>query len=727
MSTQIVSSGTSINNSAVTSGTTLEVASGGTMVSMTIDAGGSALIEFGGTDLATTISSGGFETVSGTVSGDAVYGSQLISFGSAVANNETVYSGGVVDLFLKGGAVNDATVMNGGTLAISGNASATDTTLSAGALLDLQSPKANFDGTLTFDGAATLQFDDVISAGYGDLAIISGFGSGSVIDERALGTVATLSTTTSGGDTVATISGGGVSESFTFAGTVTSLGLAFDTVGGVEIVYGSGTSSISSGGSSPLSSGSTIIVSGGTSSSGALVTSGVTLLVQSGGTAIKAVIGSGGTGLIDGVDSGSVINAGGSETVSGQVIGDSVYGSQLVSAASATVTSETVENGGTVFLALKGVMAQDVTVVGGGTLAINGNIQADDTVLDTGGLVDLQSPKATLTGALTFTGAATLEIDGVSSAGYGDLAIISGFGSGSVIDDEAIGSGGTLITTSSGGFTTATITSGGVSESLTFAGGYTSNLALGPDTVGGVELTYVPCFAAGTRIRTTQGEVAVEALAQGDLVLTEDGQALPVIWIGSRIVDCVRHRRPETVMPVRVQAQAFGPGLPARDLMLSPDHAVYAEEVLIPVKHLINGSTIRQSAVPSVTYYHVELPRHAVILAEGLPAESYLDSGDRASFANAAGDVALHPVWGSEARDVSLVWDACGAAPLCVTGPQLERVRTMLAEWAAILGGVVAAPAAPPTGAGHHRPPNGSMRGSNPRITIETRKHRRLV
>jgi autotransporter passenger strand-loop-strand repeat protein len=691
VSTQIVSSGTSINNSAVTSGTTLEVASGGTMVSMTLDAGGSALIEFGGTDLGTTIAAGGYETVSGTVNGDAIYGTQLVSFGSAVANNETVYSGGAIDLFLKGGAVNDTTVLNGGTLAISGNASATDTTLSAGALLDLQSPKANFDGTLTFDGAATLQFDDVISAGYGDLAIISGFGAGSIIDERAIGTVATLSTTTSGGDTVATITGGGVSESFTFAGTVTSLGLAFDTVGGVEIVYGSGTSSISSGGSSPLSSGSTVIVSGGTSSSGALVTSGVTLLVESGGTAIKAVIGSGGTGLIDGVDSGSVINSGGFENVSGQVLGDSVYGSQLVSAASATVTDETVQNGGTVFLALKGVTADDVTVVGGGTLAINGNIQAHNTVLDAGGVVDMQSPKATLTGALTFTGPATLEFDAVASSGYGDQAIISGFGSGSVIDEQAIGSGGSLITMSAGGYTTATITSGGVSESLTFAGGYTSNLALGPDTVGGVALTYVPCFAAGTRIRTTEGDVAVEALALGDLVLTEGGEALPVIWIGSRHVDCARHPRPETVMPVRVQANALGPNQPARDLMLSPDHAVYAEQVLIPVKYLINGSTIRQSPVSQVTYFHVELPRHAVILAEGMPAESYLDSGDRASFANAEGGVALHPVWGSEARDVSLVWDACGAAPLCVTGPELERVRAAVAEWAAILGGVAAA------------------------------------
>jgi autotransporter passenger strand-loop-strand repeat protein len=685
-STVIVSGGTSTSDTTISGGTTIEVESGGTMVSMTVANGGSALIAFGGVDSGTTILSGGFETVSGTANGDAVYGTQLVSFGSAVANDETVNSGGTIDLFLKGGAVNSTTVLSGGTLAISGNASATDTTLSAGALLDLQSPKATLEGTVTFDGAATIQVDVATDAGYGSLAVISGFGDGSVIDERGLGTVASLTTATSGGDTVATITGTGGVESFTFAGTLPDLGLLYDNAGGVELVYGSGTASVSSGGSSPLSSGSTVIVSGGTSSAGALIPNGVTLLVQSGGTAISAVIGSGGTALISGLDSGSVINSGGFENVSGQATGDGIYGTQLVSYGTASVSNETVNNGGTIDLFLKGVQATDIDILGGGTLAINGNIQAKDTTLNSAGLLDLQSPKAALTGGLTFTGPATLEFDAVASAGFGDLAIISGFGSGSVIDERAIGSGATLSTVSSGGVTTATITSGGTTETLTFAGAYTSGLVLGPDTVGGVELTYVPCFAAGTRIRTDRGETAIEDLAKGDLVLTPDGEALPVVWVGSRTVDCARHPAPETVMPVRIRAHAFGPGLPARDLLLSPDHAVYAEAVLIPVKHLINGSSVRQIAVPRIAYYHVELPRHAILQAEGLPAESYLDSGDRGSFANGGDGVVLHPVWGGEARDVSLVWDACGAAPLCVTGPLLDRVRAVLAERVSVLG-----------------------------------------
>jgi hypothetical protein len=182
---------------------------------------------------------------------------------------------------------------------------------------------------------------------------------------------------------------------------------------------------------------------------------------------------------------------------------------------------------------------------------------------------------------------------------------------------------------------------------------------------------------------TEHGEVAIEALAVGDQVLTLEGNTQPVVWIGHRTVDCARHPQPQAVMPVCISAHAFGRNQPSRDLLLSPDHAVFAEEVLIPVKHLINGRTIRQRPVPSVTYYHVELPQHAVIRAEGLPAESYLDSGDRASFAHDDGATALHPVWGGETRDRQLLWDACGAAPLCITGPVLERVRATLAEQAA--------------------------------------------
>ncbi|MCB8877315.1 Hint domain-containing protein [Acidisoma silvae] len=191
------------------------------------------------------------------------------------------------------------------------------------------------------------------------------------------------------------------------------------------------------------------------------------------------------------------------------------------------------------------------------------------------------------------------------------------------------------------------------------------------------------CFAQGTRIATPSGDVAVEDLAEGDLVLTLDGAAQPIAWIGRRTVDCARHDRPAAIRPVRVTAGAFAAGQPARDLFISPDHAVFAEEVFIPVKHLINGSTIRQTDWPLVTYFHIELPRHSVIFAEGLATESYLDTGDRASFANGGAALALHPLFGQARQDVTLIWEARAYAPLCVTGAEVARVRALLVAMAA--------------------------------------------
>lgn len=190
----------------------------------------------------------------------------------------------------------------------------------------------------------------------------------------------------------------------------------------------------------------------------------------------------------------------------------------------------------------------------------------------------------------------------------------------------------------------------------------------------------VACFAAGTRIGTVHGDVAVEYLREGDDVVRALGGAAPVRWIGQRRIDCTRHPRPADVWPVRVQAGAFAPGAPKRDLLLSPDHAVHADGRLIPIRYLVNGASIVQTPVDQVTYFHVELDRHDVLLAEGLACESYLDTGNRAAFENAAGATMLH------ADFARAVWDARGCAPLLTEGPALEAVQVLLLSRAATLG-----------------------------------------
>jgi autotransporter passenger strand-loop-strand repeat protein len=188
----------------------------------------------------------------------------------------------------------------------------------------------------------------------------------------------------------------------------------------------------------------------------------------------------------------------------------------------------------------------------------------------------------------------------------------------------------------------------------------------------------IPCFAEGTRLRTPRGDVPVERLRVGDEVLTLDGTARPIRWIGHRHVDCRRHPRPEAVQPIRIRRQAFGAGLPVRDLILSPDHALFLEGVLIPVKYLVDGEIVARMDSACVTYHHLELDRHDVILAEGLPAETYLDTGRRAAFAHRGGVVQAHPVFAPEPDDAVLRWEAAGYAPLAVTGPAVDRARARL-------------------------------------------------
>ena len=192
------------------------------------------------------------------------------------------------------------------------------------------------------------------------------------------------------------------------------------------------------------------------------------------------------------------------------------------------------------------------------------------------------------------------------------------------------------------------------------------------------------CFAQGTRIRTTRGEVAVEALAVGDVTVTAAGAERAIRWLGYRAVDCRRHPRPNEVLPVRIAAHAFGEGRPARDLVLSPGHSVCVDmlgEVLIPASALVNGTTIVQEQADTVTYWHVALDAHEVILAENLPCESYLEMGNRGFFASEAGATVLHA-----APDAPVTDHTAFCRPFHEAGAMVAAVRERLAARAAALG-----------------------------------------
>jgi hypothetical protein len=151
------------------------------------------------------------------------------------------------------------------------------------------------------------------------------------------------------------------------------------------------------------------------------------------------------------------------------------------------------------------------------------------------------------------------------------------------------------------------------------------------------------CFCAGTLIATPGGERPVETLAIGDTVTTADGGVRTVRGIGRQTIVTAFADAART-LPVRIAAGALGEALPRRDLTLSPDHALCLDGVLVQAGALVDGLLVTRIADPGprFTYFHVELADHALILAEGVPAETFVDNVTRARFDNVAEFVALY-------------------------------------------------------------------------------------
>ncbi len=105
------------------------------------------------------------------------------------------------------------------------------------------------------------------------------------------------------------------------------------------------------------------------------------------------------------------------------------------------------------------------------------------------------------------------------------------------------------------------------------------------------------CYVRGTMIRTPTGELPIETLRPGMQVITlADGREVPqtVNWVGHRRISVAAHPRPETVAPIRIERDAIADGMPHRDLLVSPDHAIFVDGMLIGARQLLNGTTIRQ-------------------------------------------------------------------------------------------------------------------------------------
>ena len=171
---------------------------------------------------------------------------------------------------------------------------------------------------------------------------------------------------------------------------------------------------------------------------------------------------------------------------------------------------------------------------------------------------------------------------------------------------------------------TITLTGDGTDEDFNFT--YTIDNGLNTDT-GYVLVEAVPCFVAGTRIRTPRGDVLVEHLQPGDMVLTEDHGARPLRWIGNRTVAAEGK-----FAPVHIAAGALGNH---EALTVSPQHRILMRdpvaellfgntEVLVAAKHLVNGDSVTLIEGGEVTYFHLLFDQHQIIYGNGIASESFL-------------------------------------------------------------------------------------------------------
>jgi autotransporter-associated beta strand protein len=277
-----------------------------------------------------------------------------------------------------------------------------------------------------------------------------------------------------------------------------------------------------------------------------------------------------------------------------------------------------------------------LNINGAGTLDLSApNSFGGGVSLGSGALM-LADPNAAGTGTIAFgAGPASLLLG--TAALSGTIAFsnsVQSFQGGDTIDLAGIAPGN-ISTSGTTGTVTVTYAPG---HSFALALQSNSSLVASSDNAGGTVLTAI-CFLAGTLIRTVHGEVPVERLEIGDFVYTWSGGKRPISWIGKGDVFATRGRR-TAATPVIVRRNAIADGVPCRDLHVTKGHSLFLDGVLIPVEFLINHrSIVYNDHIGAMTIYHVELDAHDVLIADGAPAESYRDDGNRWLFQN------MNPAW----------------------------------------------------------------------------------
>ena len=651
----VIGTGQSISSVAF-SASTVGVSSGGTVSHVTVLGGSNLSVFYGGFALD--------DLVLGTPDVTGGGATQTISSGGMASGTDIQQAGD--EEILSGGIASSSEIESAGTQGVNSAGSAYAASVMSGGVQYVED-----DGTAF---GTTVQFGATQDVGAGGTA------SGTTVDSGAVqyldSPVAFIGLLQGGLAYSATILDGGLQQVSSGAvADYTSLGSAIQVDQGVTTgtVIGSG-GIVSAGG-----------VSGEGTTSDTQILFGGTELLQYGAKATDTVVSSGGTQVIDpgAVAYGTTVLAGGMQVLEGGAVsGGSVAagGSQVLN--DATLSGTVSYALGAVVIDSAGFVAKDATITVAGTLENDALAELDPSSMTVSSLIGSGIVQIDSGSFLEIVGSASADQTITFTASSGEVkidqltdmhALVSGFTSGDTIDLAAIaydpvGSVGPVTADD-----VLPVFEGGNSYELGLLGDYAGDtFQLAPDASSGTLLTVeVPCFLAGTRILTPQGEVPVERLAIGDMIVTASGQNRPVRWMGIRSYAGRFLAASPHVQPIRFRAGSLGDALPRRDLLVSPDHAMVLDGQLVPARCLVNGKTIVQErGLNRVDYFHVELDSHDVLLAEGAPSESYLDDESRGMFRNAAEFAALYP-------DAPEPGRFC--APRVTDGYRLEAIRKRLA------------------------------------------------
>ncbi|OUI93295.1 hypothetical protein HK19_14040 [Acetobacter persici] len=527
--------------------------------------------------------------------------------------------------------------MNGGELELFESATATNTTVAG-------------SGTLTVSSGATASGTTVNTGGLVSVsgALSSATVSGGEVDVYS-GGVASAASLTDGGSLFVEEGGSAVSASVGSGGYLevdaggTASGIQVSSAGIVDLTDGA----VASG--TTLTNSATLYAGSGATAVGTVVQDGASLQVQQGGVA-----------------SGTVQQGGKTTIFAGASATDTtVNGGELDLVEGATASSTTVNKGGTLTVEA-GSTASGVTVHSGGQIEVSGTLS--DATVESGAALSVTST-ASISGMVVSSGGSVQVQSGGSLAGLHLSA-------GGSLDLGWLAYDSSNTATIDAGHTLDLSSGTGTSAIATLEGDYSNDFfVLSDDGHGGTLLTLeegTPCYCPGTLIQTEAGERPVETLEIGDRLVTRDGALRPIRWIGRRAYDGRFAAGRTDIMPVRIAAGALGNGLPRRDLVISPLHAMFLLGVLVPAHALVNGQTITQAEnVSVIEYIHIELETHDIIYAEGAPSETFVDDGSRGMFHNAHEFAELYP----DAEPAAPRY----CAPRVEDGEALEIVRRYLA------------------------------------------------